>query len=93
VGQKKAETVIFTNDENTTLSLSSIVLGGTNASDFSQTNNCGKGRKAGWDCTIAVTFDPGAIGTRSGTLTITDAAGARIVSLSGTGVSVSVTGK
>jgi FG-GAP-like repeat/Abnormal spindle-like microcephaly-assoc'd, ASPM-SPD-2-Hydin/FG-GAP repeat len=85
VGSKKSETVILTNDEAASLAISSVTIGGTDAGDFSETNNCGSSRKAGWDCTITVTFKPTATGTRSATLTIKDGAGTQTVALNGTG--------
>lgn len=85
VGKTKSETIILTNDQATSLSITSFTIGGTNASDFTETNTCGTSRKAGWDCTITVKFDPAATGTRSGTLTIKDGAGTQTVQLNGTG--------
>jgi hypothetical protein len=54
--------------------------------DFSETNNCGTSLSANSSCTINVTFTPTAVGTRTGTLTVTDSAGTQTTSLSGTGV-------
>jgi len=85
VGSKKPETVILTNDQKTSLAISSITLGGTNPRDFSETSKCGSSRKAGWDCTITVTFKPTASGARTATLNIKDAVGTQTVQLSGTG--------
>jgi len=53
--------------------------------DFSAKSTCGSSRKAGWDCTITVTFDPTATGARSATLNIKDAVGTQTVQLAGTG--------
>jgi hypothetical protein len=82
-----AHTVTLTNSGTLALSISSIALSGTNASDFAQTNNCPASLSAGASCTINVTFTPGALGTRSASLTVTDnAAGSpQSVALSGTG--------
>ncbi len=85
VGLKKAATVILTNDQKTSLAITSITLGGTDPGDFTEASNCGTGRKAGWDCTITVTFTPTATGARSATLNIKDAAGTQTVQLNGTG--------
>ena len=85
VGSKKSNTVILTNDQKTTLAITSITVGGTNASDFSASSNCGTSRKAGWDCTITATFKPTTIGARTATLSIKDAVGIQTVQLSGTG--------
>ena len=85
VGAKKAETVILTNNQTTSLAITSVTLSGTNVGDFSAKSTCGTSRKAGWDCTITVTFDPTATGARSATLNIKDAVGTQTVQLSGTG--------
>jgi hypothetical protein len=85
VGLKKAATVILTNDQSTSLAISSITLGGTDPGDFSEKSTCGSSRKAGWDCTITVTLIPKATGARTATLNIKDAVGAQTVQLSGTG--------
>ncbi len=85
VGAKKAETVILTNDQKTSLAITSITLGGTDPGDFSEKSNCGTSRKAGWDCTITVTFTPTVTGARTATLNIKDAVGTQTVQLTGTG--------
>ncbi|HEY6370809.1 MAG TPA: FG-GAP-like repeat-containing protein [Candidatus Sulfotelmatobacter sp.] len=85
VAAKKPQTVILTNNQSTTLSITSIRLGGTDPGDFSETSNCGTSRKAGWDCTITVTFKPTVTGVRAATLSIKDAVGTQTVQLNGTG--------
>jgi hypothetical protein len=85
VGAKKAETVILTNNQKTTLAITSVTLGGTDVGDFSAKSTCGTSRKAGWDCTITVDFKPTATGARSATLSIKDGAGTQTVQLAGTG--------
>jgi hypothetical protein len=66
------------------ISISSAVASG----DFAVSNNsCGSELSAGTHCSIAVSFTPTASGNRSGTLTITDAAGVQTVRLSGVGTS------
>jgi hypothetical protein len=66
----------------------------TTSGDFSQTNNCGTGLTATGgsqpSCTITVTFTPTAVGTRSGTLTISDDATSspQTIGLQGNGVLV-----
>jgi len=67
VGVKKAQTVILTNNQKTSLAVSSITVGGTDPGDFGAKSNCGTSRKAGWDCTITVTFTPTVTGARSAT--------------------------
>ena len=85
VGSSLSSTVVLTNDQTKALAITSITLGGSDPGDFTETNNCGASRKAGWDCTITVKFTPAATGARSATLSIKDAAGTQVVQLSGTG--------
>lgn len=74
---------------NTTLNISSVTLGGPNASDFSFTNNCTAALAPSANCTISVVFSPIAPGQRTATLTFSDDApnSPQTVSLSGTAVS------
>lgn len=64
--------VTLTNSGNITLTITSIVITGTNSRDYSQSNTCGTAVAAGGSCTISVTFKPLAAGTRSATINITD---------------------
>jgi hypothetical protein len=87
--------VTLQNTGTNVLSLTAISIGGTNASNFGQSNNCpvGSTLAVGAQCTVTVTFTPSAIGARSGTLSFTDnAAGSpQSVSLSGTGTTPGAT--
>jgi HYDIN/CFA65/VesB family protein len=57
VGTKSAVVPFqLTNVGTTALSISKIAITGTNAADFSQTNNCGSSVPAGGSCTIKVIF-------------------------------------
>jgi Abnormal spindle-like microcephaly-assoc'd, ASPM-SPD-2-Hydin len=80
-----AKTITLTNSGTTTLIINSIVVGGTNAGDFVQTNNCGSALLG--SCTISVVFKPRATGTRTAVLSITDDASGtpQHVALSGIG--------
>jgi formiminotetrahydrofolate cyclodeaminase len=82
-----AQTATLSNSGNATMNISSLVLTGTNASDFAQTNTCGSSVAAGNSCTISVTFTPTASGTRTASVSITDNASGspQSVSLTGTG--------
>jgi len=75
--------VSLVNNQTTALTISGISVAG----DFAQTNNCGSSLAAGARCTINVTFTPTIVGTRTGTLTITDSGNnsPQTVGLSGTG--------
>lgn len=89
------QSATLTNNQTAALSIS-IGFTGTNSGDFSQTNTCGTSLAAGASCTISVTFDPTASGSRTATLNVTDNASnsPQTISLSGTGlapVTLSVT--
>lgn len=82
-----AQTVILTNTGNATLSITSVAVTGTNASDFAATDTCGSSVAASATCTIGVLFTPSAAGARTATLNISDNSNGtpQTVSLSGTG--------
>jgi len=82
------QTATLSNGLDVALNISSIRFTGTNSTDFAQTNTCGTSLGAGASCTINVTFTPGALGSRSATLAVTDDASnsPQTISLSGTGV-------
>ncbi len=78
-----AQTVTLTNKGSTPLPIISVVASG----DYVQTNNCGSSVAASASCTITINFQPGATGTRTGYVTVsdTDASNLQTVSLTGTG--------
>lgn len=83
------QSVLLTNSGNSTLTISSVGLTGSNPGDFLiSSNNCPSQLTAGSFCTIGVTFTPTATGTRSAALSLTDDApgSPQSVSLNGTGV-------
>ena len=69
------------------LNVTSVGVSGVNASDFTQSNNCGSSVAAGANCTINVTFKPAAAGTRTASVIVADTAvdSPQTVALSGTG--------
>ena len=77
----------LTNTAKAALPIKSLMITGSNALDFSQTNTCGTSVAAGKSCTITVTFKPKAKGSRSANVSVTDAGGGspQLVSLTGTG--------
>lgn len=87
-----ATPVTLTNTGNAVLSSIAITIAGTNAGDFTETNNCGTTLNASASCSINVTFKPTAGGGRSATLSIADsvAGSPQTVPLSGTGSDFSV---
>jgi hypothetical protein len=82
------QNLMLTNSGNAALTITGISVGGSNPSDFRQTNSCGSSVVAGGNCSIGVTFTPTATGSRSATLSIGDNAtgSPQLVSLAGTGV-------
>ena len=76
------QNVLLFNAGNGTLAIGGIALAGD---DYTMTTNCGSTLAAGASCSISVTFLPQVTGARSGTVTITDNAGAQRITLSGVG--------
>jgi hypothetical protein len=88
VGTKSAPVPVqLTNTGKTALSITKIAITGKDPADFSQTNNCGKSVPPGHSCTINITFQPTAKGSRSANLSASDDGGGspQEVLLSGTG--------
>ena len=82
-----AESITVTNPGTAALTISAVSIAGTNAADFSQTNNCSTVAAGSGSCTIQVTFTPSATGSRSASISVTDSASGspHTVALSGTG--------
>lgn len=82
------ETIAITNAGGTILNFTQAIgIGGTNAAEFQQTNNCPVSLTAGSSCTVSVTFSPQVSGTFAATLNISNNAtgSPQAVPLSGTG--------
>lgn len=79
----KSLTLMLANVGSNSLNISSMVA----TPHFAETNDCGASVAAGVSCTVTVTFTPGAVGTFTGTLTITDGSSdsPQVVPLSGEG--------
>jgi hypothetical protein len=56
-------------DKSATLTISKMVISGTNSADFRFTTRCGSSLGVGASCGVTITFTPGAKGTRTATLT------------------------
>ncbi|MFZ0732891.1 MAG: choice-of-anchor D domain-containing protein [Candidatus Sulfotelmatobacter sp.] len=83
------ETITVTNTGNSTLTISSVGISGSNQSDFNQTNNCTTAEVAPQStCAINVTFSPTISGTENATVTLTDDAPDSPESTSLTGIGV-----
>ena len=76
----------ISNTANQVLTISSITLGGANAGDFAETNNCGATLAPGATCSISATFSPTATGPRTASISIADSAAGspQSVTLAGT---------
>lgn len=86
VGTKSNPSQIILTNAGTLPVLPQIAIQGTNAGDFTQSNNCATPLGAQGTCTISVVFTPGAQGQRSGTLNITGSGATPLtVALTGTG--------
>jgi hypothetical protein len=88
VGTKSPSAPVkMTNVGKSSFIINQISIKGSNATDFSQTNNCGSKVPAGGSCTIKVIFAPKAKGNRSASLQISDTGGGspQKVALTGNG--------
>ncbi len=83
-----SQVVTLTNSGSAALTVDSVAISG----DFAESNTCGASVAASTNCEIKVTFTPTAIGTRSGSITISDNASnsPQAVALSGTGTGPAV---
>ena len=82
-----AQDIALTNVTDQAISISSIVVGGTNAAEFAETDTCGASVAAESTCTISVTFTPVQVGPRTATITVTNSGlGSPLsIALNGTG--------
>jgi hypothetical protein len=89
------QSLTLTNMGGTVLAISGITLGGQDARDFAESNQCSASLAVGASCQINVTFTPTAFGMRNGTLIVANdgLGGTQGIALTGTtppGVSVSL---
>ena len=83
-----SQTFALANAGNAALAISSVSLGGANASVFAiASNTCGTSLAASSSCTISITFTPTAVGSATATLSVADNASGspQTSSLTGTG--------
>ena len=83
----RRQTFTVANTGGSTLNISSILIRGTSANDFSEHNNCGGTLPPNSNCNINVSFTPSALGPRSAAVEVTDDAvgSPHRVGLAGTG--------
>jgi Pro-kumamolisin, activation domain/Abnormal spindle-like microcephaly-assoc'd, ASPM-SPD-2-Hydin len=87
-----AQVVTVKNTGNAAATISSIALGGTNATSFVEIGTCGTSLAAGASCSVYVAFKPASAAALSGTLSVTDNAtgSPQTVTLTGTGTAAPV---
>ena len=85
-----AQVITLKNTGSVTTTISSIALGGTNATSFVELSGCGSTLAAGASCSVYVAFAPASAASLSGMLSVTDTAtgSPQKVTLTGTGTSV-----
>jgi len=89
IGTTSAPQVVILGDAGTaTLTITSIVITGTNSGEFAQSNTCGTSVAGGANCTINVTFAPTTTGSKTAAITITDNAAGSPHTLNLTGMGV-----
>ena len=79
------QTVFLTNAGDTALMSIAVAIG---SGDFVVANSCGTSLSGHAACSMQVAFAPTAVGTRTGTLLVTDEYGPQTVALTGTAVAV-----
>jgi hypothetical protein len=83
----QSQVVSLANGSNA-LDITSTVVSGPNAADFSVFSTCGQTVPATVVCTFTVTFTPSTTGGESATVTINESSGTQTFALSGTGAVV-----
>jgi hypothetical protein len=89
VGTKSlTKKITVSNKGSVAVSITSITITGTNASDFAESNNCGTSVASGATCSIGVTFTPSATGGRLASVSVGDNGGGspQQVRLKGAGI-------
>ena len=84
VGSTSAATTIAVSNTGTAAA-TGVSIANSNAAEFPTTTTCAATLANGGSCTITASFSPAAAGNRSATLTVNNSAGAKTVTLSGTG--------
>jgi Abnormal spindle-like microcephaly-assoc'd, ASPM-SPD-2-Hydin len=86
-GPPQTMTVKLTNTGTATLAITNVAVSPADFGMVSTSTPCGSSLAAGASCTIGISFDPTATGTRTGTLTVADNASGspQMVTLTGTG--------
>ncbi|MFN8595649.1 MAG: choice-of-anchor D domain-containing protein [Anaerolineae bacterium] len=89
-GQTAAQTINITNTGNITLTISGVIVTGTDSLQFIKTSDSGQTTLGpGANRTVQIAFDPSTLGAKTASLSITTDNGSGSVTLSGTGTGVS----
>ena len=85
-----AQIVTVKNTSTVTVTISSITVGGTNATSFEEIGTCGTSLAAGASCSLYVAFKPASAAALTGTISVADNAtgSPQKVTLTGTGTAV-----
>jgi len=85
-----AQIVTVKNTSTVTVTISSITVGGTNATSFEEIGTCGATLAAGGSCSLYVAFKPASAAALTGTVSVADNAtgSPQKVTLTGTGTAV-----
>ena len=67
-----AQPLTLSNTGNAALNISGVTIGGTNPSDFAETNTCGETLATGASCTISVTFTPSSVASLTASISVAD---------------------
>ncbi|MFZ3216676.1 MAG: choice-of-anchor D domain-containing protein [Candidatus Acidiferrales bacterium] len=84
-GTQSSPQVVTLANGTDVLEVSSIVVSGPNAADFSDFSTCGQTVPPTVTCTFTVTFTPSTNAAEAATVTINESSGAQVFSLSGAG--------
>jgi predicted outer membrane repeat protein len=80
------QSVTLTNNGPVELVINDIALGGTNAGDFTETDDCAGALAPGATCNMDTTFTPSEEGARSAEITVDTILGVQIIALTGNGI-------
>jgi len=85
-----AQIVTLKNTGTVAVTITSIAMGGTNATSFPELGTCGASLAAGASCSLYIAFDPASAAALTGTLSVTDNAtgSPQKVTLTGTGTAI-----
>ncbi|HWG59054.1 MAG TPA: choice-of-anchor D domain-containing protein [Candidatus Acidoferrales bacterium] len=89
----KSQAITIKDTGSSPLAINGIAVAGADAADYAEANNCPLSLAANASCTVSVTFQPTAAGSRAAQIVVADdgASSPQIVALSGTGIQTAAT--